>query len=303
MRRREGGKHFVSDPGAMGREQAFGCQSFEAFDHHRTDHLDGGGAADFCPDGARLHVEGLQRGIGRVGVGPGDEQGRMMAQRMDRRHDREIHITPPRSLDDGCGLALGAGCTGVAVKPERALGQIWRGGARGGGGARVAHDPFHVGLAGADPDLADDHILGDVGLGAGLDDEVLAFLGGLKPGQRRLEDAVRARGGGGLGSAGFCCRAFGRLRHAAGAGFAPTHDCRELRGRVRLGRRVCQRAGLVAGLSVAPCISGFAGRSVQYVARWQRQHLTKAHALACRITICHHYCGHAQPLHCRPIGV
>ena len=42
---------------------------------------------------------------------------------------------------------------------------------------------------------------------------------------------------------------------------------------------------------------------VQYVARWQRQHLTKAHALACRITICHHYCGHAQPLHCRPIGV
>jgi hypothetical protein len=78
---------------------------------------------------------------------------------------------------------------------------VGRAGARGGGGARVAHDPFHVGLAGADPDLADDHILGDVGLGAGLDHEILAFLRGLEAGQGRLEDAVGTGGGGGLGGA------------------------------------------------------------------------------------------------------
>ena len=76
-----------------------------------------------------------------------------------------------------------------------------RTGARGGGAARVAHDPFHVGLTGADPDLADDDVLGDVGLGAGLDHQILAFLRGLEAGQGRLEDAVGTGGGGGLSGA------------------------------------------------------------------------------------------------------
>ena len=88
---------------------------------------------------------------------------------------------------------LGLGRAGDGEDAEAGVGGAGLG-VRGGGG--VLDDPIHVRLAGTDPDLADDDVMGGEDLFARAHDEILALLGRLKAGEDRAPLAIGAGGGG-----------------------------------------------------------------------------------------------------------
>ena len=88
---------------------------------------------------------------------------------------------------------LGLGRAGDGEDAQASVGGAGLG-VRGGGG--VLDDPVHVRLSGADPDFADDDVMGGEDLFARAHDEILALFGRLEAGEGGTPLAIGAGGGG-----------------------------------------------------------------------------------------------------------
>ena len=93
----ERGKHLVDNPGSLGGEHHFGGQRFDALDHHRADHLDRTGPANFRADAADLgETRRRQRCHRLVSRRPQHQQRHVEPRRIDLGKQRDIDKAPAR---------------------------------------------------------------------------------------------------------------------------------------------------------------------------------------------------------------